>query len=79
MSNLINNAIKFTDAARVAVQIKARPDEVQNQVWRVDVRDTGIGVPTDQVDHLFDPFTQADEGTGRRFGALGWAWRSAGG
>ena len=71
MSNLINNAIKFTDSGSVTVRVKARAVEGGTQVWRVEVRDTGIGVPPDQVDSLFEPFTQADEGTGRRFGGTG--------
>ncbi|MEO7814876.1 MAG: PAS domain S-box protein [Sphingomicrobium sp.] len=71
MSNLINNAIKFTDSGSVAVRVKARAGRDRTQLWRVEVRDTGIGVPDGQIDNLFDPFTQADEGTGRRFGGTG--------
>ena len=71
MSNLINNAIKFTDSGSVTVRVKARAGPGNDQTWRVEVRDTGIGVPAAQAETLFDPFTQADEGTGRRFGGTG--------
>ena len=71
MSNLINNAIKFTDAGSIAVWVKAGPGKDRAQIWRVEIRDTGIGISPDHMDTLFDPFTQADEGTGRRFGGTG--------
>jgi len=71
MSNLINNAIKFTDAGSILIRVKARPDVGGRQIWRVEVRDTGIGIAPDQAAALFDPFTQADNGHGRRHGGTG--------
>ncbi len=71
MSNLINNAIKFTDAGSIVVRVKARPAAGNRQMWRVEVRDTGIGIAADQATTLFDPFTQGDQGHGRRFGGTG--------
>ena len=71
MSNLINNAIKFTDAGSIVVRIKARPAAGSRQMWRIEVRDTGIGIAADQTATLFDPFTQGDQGHGRRFGGTG--------
>ena len=71
MSNLINNAIKFTDTGSVTVRVKARPAAGNGQLWRIEVRDTGIGIAEDQAALLFDPFTQAEQGTGRRFGGTG--------
>lgn len=71
MSNLINNAIKFTDSGSVTVKIKARPAAGSRQLWRIEIRDTGIGIAPDQASRLFDPFTQAEQGTGRRFGGTG--------
>ena len=71
ISNLVNNAIKFTDAGSITIRIKASPGPDNAQLWRIEVRDTGIGISPDQIGNLFDPFTQADEGTGRRFGGTG--------
>ena len=71
MSKLINNAIKFTDAGSIVVRVKARPAAGDRQTWRIEVRDTGIGIAPDQAATLFDPFTQADSGHGRRFGGTG--------
>ena len=71
MSNLINNAIKFTDAGSIVVRVKARPAAGSRQMWRIEIRDTGIGIAPDHATTLFDPFTQAEQGTGRRFGGTG--------
>jgi CheY-like chemotaxis protein len=71
MSNLINNAIKFTDTGSIVVRVKARPAAGSRQMWRIEVRDTGIGISADQTATLFDPFTQADQEHGRRFGGTG--------
>ena len=71
MSNLINNAIKFTDRGSIRVWIKARPATGESQIWRIEVRDTGIGIPNNEAATLFDPFTQAEQATGRRFGGTG--------
>jgi two-component system sensor histidine kinase/response regulator len=72
VSNLTSNAIKFTDSGEVVVQAQvddpSAPDEV---VLRVTVSDTGVGIPLDTQDALFDPFTQADPSTTRRHGGTG--------
>lgn len=64
--NYIGNAIKFTGAGRVTVRLGARDGRI-----RLAVTDTGIGVPAEQQTRLFDPFTQADASTTRRFGGTG--------
>ena len=49
LSNLINNAIKFTDTGSIVIRIKARPAAGSRQTWRIEVRDTGIGIAADQA------------------------------
>jgi PAS domain S-box-containing protein len=65
--NLLSNAVKFTPSGgRVAVSLDAEEDLV-----RVIVRDTGIGIPPEFLPHVFEPFRQADGGFSREFGGLG--------
>ncbi len=66
--NLVGNAIKFTE--RGGVQAVARLDTLRSEL-RVDVIDTGIGIPADVRDTIFKPFTQADSSVTRRFGGTG--------
>ncbi len=67
ISNLVNNAIKFTESGGVIVEIA--PGE--NDTLRISVRDTGIGIPADKIGSVFGAFTQADQSTTRRFGGTG--------
>lgn len=70
--NLVNNAIKFTEQGEVSVTVgleAAHPDG--STVVRVDVSDTGVGIPADRQAALFQPFVQADASTSRRFGGTG--------
>ncbi|MES2130570.1 MAG: CHASE domain-containing protein [Pseudomonadota bacterium] len=69
--NLAGNAIKFTEAGEVSVQlhrVAAGPGQVG---IRMEVADTGIGMSAQQQERLFSPFTQADTSTTRRFGGTG--------
>ena len=68
--NLVGNAIKFTAAGWVRIEVRL----LQTQKWprlQVEVKDTGIGVEEDQLERLFDPFTQADSSTTRQYGGTG--------
>ena len=67
MLNLVSNAIKFTQAGEVRVELSARPGDV----LRFAVSDTGIGMSAGEIDRLFVPFSQADVSTTRRFGGTG--------
>ena len=70
--NLLNNAVKFTDSGRVAVAVDSGPARDDGAVEvHIAVRDTGIGIPADRVDRLFQPFTQTDASITRRYGGTG--------
>ncbi len=71
LNNLLNNAIKFTSEGIVGLKV-AIIKEVDNQATiRFEVSDTGIGITEEQQEFLFQPFTQADASTTRRFGGTG--------
>jgi len=71
VSNILANAIKFTPAGSVSV--KGCGSREPSGGWRLDVtiRDTGIGIPPDAIPFLFEPFSQADSSTTRKFGGTG--------
>ena len=69
--NLLSNAVKFTPNGEVSLELRAReatPSEVEVEFA---IRDTGIGISPEQQQRLFQPFTQADASTTRRFGGTG--------
>lgn len=66
LGNLVGNAIKFTEKGAVTVAVVRRDDMV-----RIEVRDTGIGIPADRIPAMFEAFEQADRSTTRRFGGTG--------
>jgi CheY-like chemotaxis protein/HPt (histidine-containing phosphotransfer) domain-containing protein len=71
--NLLNNAIKFTERGEVVLTVSAaapRPPAGPIPVL-FEVRDTGIGIPKEKMDRLFQPFSQVDTSTTRRFGGTG--------
>ncbi|WP_124448876.1 PAS domain S-box protein [Paucibacter sp. KBW04] len=67
LSNYLGNALKFTASGSVLVRVLARPDERV----RIEVTDTGPGIDESLFERLFQPFTQADESTTRRYGGTG--------
>ncbi|MCB5162432.1 PAS domain-containing hybrid sensor histidine kinase/response regulator [Marinomonas algarum] len=71
LMNLLSNAIKFTSKGNVVLQIKQT--HLQNNVasLRVSVKDTGIGIAAEQLESIFDVFSQAESSTTRRFGGSG--------
>jgi PAS domain S-box-containing protein len=68
--NLVNNAIKFTDQGHVFLNISLEVRDNRPYI-RFDVTDTGIGIPQDKQDTVFDSFTQADGTTTRKYGGTG--------
>ncbi|MBF0584379.1 MAG: response regulator [Magnetococcales bacterium] len=67
--NLLGNAIKFTQRGRVTVGLSLYPQQAGLLLFRV--ADTGIGIAAEEVQHIFEHFTQADSGIARRFGGTG--------
>ena len=71
LTNLVGNALKFTEQGEVAVRLLRVGDTSQGPRLRFEVRDTGIGIDPVTVNRLFRPFTQADESSTRRYGGTG--------
>ena len=67
--NLIGNAIKFTNQGEVSVTVET--DAESAQPVSISVRDTGIGIPPDRQQKVFEPFEQGDSSTRREFGGTG--------
>jgi len=71
LTNLVGNAIKFTSAGEVAIHVTLDEDRDAETVLRFAVTDTGVGIPPDRIEALFEPFTQLDASTTRRYGGTG--------
>ena len=69
--NLVGNAIKFTHSGEVVLEVCSVGRQNGRALVHFEVRDTGIGIPQESLDKLFQPFTQADSSTTRRFGGTG--------
>ena len=69
--NLIGNAIKFTGRGEVVVEVQPETRTEKDICLHFSVRDTGIGIPPEQQRHIFDPFTQVDHSTTRKYGGTG--------
>jgi PAS domain S-box-containing protein len=69
--NLISNAVKFTQKGEVVVTLTRRMDTQGQPLLHASVRDTGIGIPADRLDRLFQVFSQVDASTTRHYGGTG--------
>ena len=71
LNNLVSNALKFTEVGQIVIVVGATSLKESRWSFHLAVQDTGIGIPLDVQARLFQPFTQADSSTARRFGGTG--------
>ncbi len=71
LSNLVGNAVKFTDRGGVSVSVRIEAESEDAVLLRFEVRDSGIGIPGHLMGRLFQPFSQVDDSTARRYGGTG--------
>jgi len=69
--NLLGNALKFTDEGAVGLEVSAEPSTGIDVLLKFEVKDTGIGIPPEKQETIFEAFTQADGSVARRFGGTG--------
>ncbi len=69
--NLTTNAIKFTEKGHVLIKADWQPTANQQMNLYFDIEDSGIGIPENKLDHIFESFAQAEESTTRKFGGTG--------
>ncbi|MCK5735126.1 MAG: response regulator, partial [Spirochaetaceae bacterium] len=71
ISNLLSNAVKFTKEGEILISVEQISYSEQNIIFRISVKDTGLGITDDQKKLLFKAFSQADVSTTRKFGGTG--------
>ena len=71
VTNLVANAIKFTERGHVLLQVDAAEAEGERIALELRIKDTGIGIALEEQNRIFDSFTKADEDTNRRYGGTG--------
>ena len=71
LTNLVGNAVKFTESGGVRVEANVQEEKAGHIILRFDVIDTGIGIDEKSLKNLFQPFVQADNSTTRQFGGTG--------
>lgn len=71
LTNLVGNAIKFTDKGLIHINVSLHKNNATQGHLNIDIIDTGIGMHSQKIKTLFEPFTQADSSTTRKFGGTG--------
>jgi PAS domain S-box-containing protein len=71
LSNLVSNAIKFTDKGHVRMHIDLQEKKEKTNLFRVEIEDTGIGIPKEKLNHLFEYFSQVDNSLSKTYPGTG--------
>lgn len=71
LSNIISNAIKFTQKGAISISVRAKSESKQHHILRFEIKDTGIGISQENANRLFKAFSQADTSTTRIYGGTG--------
>ncbi|PIB34731.1 hypothetical protein BFP72_04570 [Reichenbachiella sp. 5M10] len=71
LTNLISNSIKFTERGTIGLKVFKKKSDKNGYRVGFEVSDTGIGIPKDKIDHVFEIFTQANSDTTRKYGGTG--------
>lgn len=71
LTNLVGNAVKFTEAGHVLIRVVGLEDEPGRQQLHVTVEDTGIGIASENLDHIFGEFNQVEDQSNRKFEGTG--------
>lgn len=69
--NLLGNAVKFTEQGEIELKVEKLTTDTKNITMRFSVRDTGIGIPKEKQQHIFDAFTQENSSISKRYGGTG--------
>ncbi|WP_310598670.1 ATP-binding protein [Desulfobulbus sp.] len=69
--NLLGNAVKFTERGTITLRVSREETKGRKERLRFEVEDSGIGIPTESLDKLFQPFSQVDSSSTRRYGGSG--------
>ena len=71
LTNLVGNAAKFTERGEIELSVEVK-DETEDQILlHLSIRDTGMGIPEDKLEYIFEPFRQVDGSTTRKYGGTG--------
>ncbi len=71
LTSLVTNAVKFTNAGGIHIDVHVESENKETVLLHLSVQDTGIGIPQEEIDMLFQDFTQADITSTRRYGGIG--------
>jgi len=71
LSNLVGNAIKFTDKGEISIKAKLTSFDKDEWLFHCEVKDSGMGIPSDKIEGLFGSYSQVDSSTTRKFGGTG--------